>query len=617
MKTTVHQKKHSGIGFAKILIALLFCLPVLSQAQSINRISASPLVGHVSVEKTIQAANGNYYVLCNGTDASPLSNEKNITVIYECTSNGGVIWCYKYGMAPSPSATSTLKGLCIATDNGGAASGKIGVGGYLSFDNSASHNNFVMELDTDGSVLWFKYWNYTTAIGVQDLLFNHEGAPNSGSITALSIDYNTLTTYTNISVTLISGTGGIIASEFIADAAEYEDGSPNGVGNKPRILESHTNLAYYVVGTRSIPGGRNIAFWTLGYGLVGIPSLNAYSETPDVSATGAVEDEGTYSAGGVPTVYICGYETTSSGTPLFIEVTGLGSATHTFTPLSVPPSTYFPSYVYCFPTDLTIEGSVSGGTKALMSTVNYYGKFTGGSINVATMLLYHIPMSFSLSPTCGINFLDFGTTSPVDTFGGICSSGNLNPYISAGYDGTNIVFINADQGPRVCHSSSPEASSQPMFSTSSTTSGSSVSLTLTSATPDKTSISKTAHETCHWVPTGPEPAGHGMLPAQNPESQNINTGVNGTGENNQISINAYPNPVTGSAFIDISGNIASAATVAIYDVAGRLLSTSNTNIEPGISHLTVDMHSLHPGMYIIQVSNPTKSINFRVSFEKQ
>jgi len=608
-------KKQFRNIIAMQLFGLLLLIPYYGISQALNEISALPLKRNMVVEKTIQAFNGNYLILCHGRDHSPSNNQLDVTMVYETTPAGNVIWCKKYGFPAATGFNSTLTGYAIARDNGGSNTGDIAVGGFASSGASGSSNDFVMVLDTGGVVLWLQTWNFSsTATGVTDLLFNHEIGANAGSITAVSLD--NLTGGTNPCITLIHSLG-IISAVKCSDAHNYFIMPPNSIDFlKPRIVESSSNMDYYVVATR-LNTNNQITVWTEGYGLLVAPTPSVYAESStDVSATGAVEDEGTYTPSGNPTIFVSGYQ--GSTTPLFIEVTVNGGIA--YTPLIVPPaSPPFTSETYLYPTDLTIVASDPNFTgSGLMASVNFMGSFSSGGATPADVLLYEVPMSFTSipSPTCYINLMQQHDTA---SYGGICSNSFVTqyaaPYISGAAYGTqgNIMFVNAAVGPLVCQLPTTASSLQPQNTTPSVTGGTTTTVTAVSVSPSTASPGNNQTPECHYTPPAPEPSGGQGL---NNGQYNSYSGIN-TADGTVITAHSYPNPVTGIAQIDITGQTSSTAALTVMDIQGKVLLSNEISIQPGTSHTAVDMSSLKPGTYIVQVSNSAKTIDLRIQMVKE
>ena len=613
------MKKHLSKVIAIQLLGLLLLIPHYGMSQALNKISALPLKRNMVVEKTIQAWNGNYLILCHGRDHSPSNNELDVTMVYEVTAAGNVIWCKKYGFPASGGFNSTLTGYAIAMDQGGSNTGDIAVGGFASSGASGSSNDFVMVLDTGGGLLWMQTWNFPTshtATGVTDLLFNHEGAPNTGSITAVSLD--NISGSTNPCITLLNSTT-IINAVTCTDANNYFILPPNSIGFlKPRIVESHSNTNYYVVATR-LSTHSQITVWAQAYGLTAPPSPSVYTETTDVAATGAVEDEGGYTTSGNPTIFVSGYQ--GNTTPLFLEVTLPGGIPAFTAPLIVPPSNPpFSSETFLYPTDLTIVASDPSNYTGpgLMASVNFFGSFSSGGAKPADVLLYEVAQTFTTtpSPTCFINLMQQNDTA---SYGGICSNSFFTPYaapyISGAAYGTqgDIMFVNAAVGPLVCQLPTSTTTIQPGNSTLSPSNGFTITIGSAFPTPDVSPVTNNQTPECHYAPPAPEPSGGQGLENR---QYNSNSGIN-SASGSGITVHSYPNPVTGIAQIDITGQLSAIATLSVVDIAGKVVLSNEVSIVPGSSHISVDMSSLKPGTYIVQISNNAKTIDLKIPMVKE
>lgn len=205
------------------------------------------------------------------------------------------------------------------------------------------------------------------------------------------------------------------------------------------------------------------------------------------------------------------------------------------------------------------------------------------------------------------------------SYGGICSNSFVTqyaaPYISGAAYGTqgNIMFVNAAVGPLVCQLPTTASSLQPQNTTPSVTGGTTTTVTAVSVSPSTASPGNNQTPECHYTPPAPEPSGGQGL---NNGQYNSYSGIN-TADGTVITAHSYPNPVTGIAQIDITGQTSSTAALTVMDIQGKVLLSNEISIQPGTSHTAVDMSSLKPGTYIVQVSNSAKTIDLRIQMVKE
>jgi|GEM_PF-6319716 len=76
----------------------------------------------------------------------------------------------------------------------------------------------------------------------------------------------------------------------------------------------------------------------------------------------------------------------------------------------------------------------------------------------------------------------------------------------------------------------------------------------------------------------------------------------------QIS-NLYPVPVTDLLNIDYITEIDQEVHISIFDIGGKLITTHNTNATAGINTVSVDMHNLPSGTYILRIENGAEVVN--------
>lgn len=76
-------------------------------------------------------------------------------------------------------------------------------------------------------------------------------------------------------------------------------------------------------------------------------------------------------------------------------------------------------------------------------------------------------------------------------------------------------------------------------------------------------------------------------------------------------VSVYPNPVTGNGYLTLSSLKDDEQTIAIYDVAGRLVYRKQFTIVIGNNKLTLETTSLTKGMYFIQLDNTLDGINLK------
>ena len=79
----------------------------------------------------------------------------------------------------------------------------------------------------------------------------------------------------------------------------------------------------------------------------------------------------------------------------------------------------------------------------------------------------------------------------------------------------------------------------------------------------------------------------------------VTTGINETGKN-EGNIKVYPNPMQGQAEISFYANQASNATICIYDIAGKEVLQTVSNLSQGIQKF--QLSGLKQGMYFINIS---------------
>ena len=77
-------------------------------------------------------------------------------------------------------------------------------------------------------------------------------------------------------------------------------------------------------------------------------------------------------------------------------------------------------------------------------------------------------------------------------------------------------------------------------------------------------------------------------------------------------VNAYPNPFNGSLKVDVNSDIAAKATIQIYDVRGRLVSTVDKNCEAGENSFRFDTNSLVKGVYFVKVKIGEGEVNIKM-----
>jgi len=581
--------------------------------------SATPLeTANFKVQKIVEANPGDstYLVLYTGQDTSPYMNENLVSVITKFTRTGSIVWSYKYGVIPIFGG-SVLTAYSIAVDN----NQNIVIGGYMEYD-GATEEDFIMHLQSNGTYTgsdWFVHWNNNGGNGVTDLLFSLDPM-YSNSVTAVSVDYYGTNGVNNLYVTQVDNTGTLIKQIRLDDAWDYGlagIGLPSGTTNelKPRIVQSATNSDYYIVGTRTNgPGGANdIGFWETPYGLASYifnEVKNSAVGHPDIFVTSTIEDEGAYSSGGHPTVYLSGYMDAGSSIykPLLIEVDLPGTPTPTFLPLEILPTSTMTSGQYFYASDLTINKVYDD----LMVATNFYN----GS-STYPMAIYNVPLPISGTPPTitGVTVTPGGAVPINGGLESITNTVDQYMYFAAGEDRhDNVVLIRTDHQLDLCNPTFTTSTSIPSFSSSGTNdSRLGLTLSLNSATPHTTSQSPALNSQCSGnvnPPPGPEQQNNfGIQPACQPVE--ISSGVG-----NNLNIKMYPNPVLSMANFDINSEINSSAMLQLYDISGRVIMGQKYNLSTGPNHISMDMTKIVSGTYFLQITNEDKTINSRLQIEK-
>ncbi len=81
-------------------------------------------------------------------------------------------------------------------------------------------------------------------------------------------------------------------------------------------------------------------------------------------------------------------------------------------------------------------------------------------------------------------------------------------------------------------------------------------------------------------------------------------------------VNLYPNPSSSNLNVNVSAAKAGAATISVYDLAGRTLFTSTQTISIGANISSVDVNSLASGSYILNVTMNGETVNKSFSVVK-
>lgn len=87
--------------------------------------------------------------------------------------------------------------------------------------------------------------------------------------------------------------------------------------------------------------------------------------------------------------------------------------------------------------------------------------------------------------------------------------------------------------------------------------------------------------------------------------------VNNLG-NISIITNLYPNPAFTTATLDISSSAQTQTTIAMYDVMGRMVWTTERKLAYGNSRITIPLNNVNTGIYSIQIRNETGQVSLKL-----
>ena len=77
---------------------------------------------------------------------------------------------------------------------------------------------------------------------------------------------------------------------------------------------------------------------------------------------------------------------------------------------------------------------------------------------------------------------------------------------------------------------------------------------------------------------------------------------------NSASVNVFPNPVTGSLYVNMNVIKSCAITFNICDITGRRLSSTENTLKQGTSQQVFNTASLAPGVYILDIQTESGTI---------
>lgn len=82
-------------------------------------------------------------------------------------------------------------------------------------------------------------------------------------------------------------------------------------------------------------------------------------------------------------------------------------------------------------------------------------------------------------------------------------------------------------------------------------------------------------------------------------------------------IHLYPNPSNNNLYAELNSNKSGNIIITIHDIAGKSLSRKDAAVSVGKNTLPLQAGNLHPGVYIINISDSHGSVNYNLRWVKQ
>lgn len=73
------------------------------------------------------------------------------------------------------------------------------------------------------------------------------------------------------------------------------------------------------------------------------------------------------------------------------------------------------------------------------------------------------------------------------------------------------------------------------------------------------------------------------------------------------SLQLWPNPVRDMINLHVSGNMQGQVIMEIFDLSGKVISSSNNQVQKGSNNIQFDVRALQPGMYVLKIGNENQT----------